>query len=84
MRWKLTDRERLVEVDDDPLGAMRLVITAPFGQRAVALSAVAVSDRTEPGLFDTPAAVSWPWPDWTTCTFTLTVAQQGDGPAHPA
>jgi hypothetical protein len=79
----VTDGERVIEVDEDPIGAMRLVSTAPFGQRALALSAVAVGERTEPGLFDSPAALSWPWPDWTTCTFTKHVVDQlRDGPAH--
>lgn len=66
----MTDRELVLEVPaDDPLGAMHLVTTATFGQRVAALSGVAVAgDRTEPGLFDSPAALSWPWPDWTTCS----------------
>jgi len=47
---------------------MRLTTTITFGQRAAALSGIAPAS-SEGGLFDR-VALSWPWPDQTTCSLT--------------
>lgn len=63
----MSDGERIsLLTEDDPVGSMRLTTSVTFGQRAAALSGVAPS--TEGGPFD--RALSWPWPDHTTCSLT--------------
>jgi len=77
----MADNERILATEvDDPLGSMRLVTTVRFGRRVAALSgAAATTPRVDPGVFDNPAGLSWPWPDWTTCT-SLTTRVAEDGP----
>ena len=60
----MSDGERIsLLTEDDPVGSMRLATNVTFGQRAAALSGVAPADG---GLFD--RALSWTWPDITTCS----------------
>ena len=65
----MSDKERVsLLAEDNPVGSMRLTTTITFGQRAAALSGIAPAS-SEGGLFDR-VALSWPWPDQTTCSLT--------------